>query len=307
MNKFGRNDPCPCGSGKKYKKCCLGKTGVYPEKITKDLELEYVIESVELSNNGKINNDLETVIRSAARQFFKLCPTRPPSGMRPIRIFYNSKEPIVYCTPDIGIYRIGLTVSTRNYAQAVFQLGHELCHIVVDARRSNWFIESCCEMMSHMLLYKMSDAWASKPPYANWRSYAAKFSKYSQKHIIKTNKALFQNEKIPGQDMIDSWLVRIKDSLREDACDRKRNTVIAQMLHLIFNEYSEFLEALQYLGRATDKPPVDMSDVNVNAGFNCKKWIEAVPSELKKVARRVEVVFKEVLNSSCDGSRICRV
>ncbi len=26
MNKkIGRNDPCPCGSGKKYKKCCLGK------------------------------------------------------------------------------------------------------------------------------------------------------------------------------------------------------------------------------------------------------------------------------------------
>ncbi len=25
--KVGRNDPCPCGSGKKYKKCCLGKVG----------------------------------------------------------------------------------------------------------------------------------------------------------------------------------------------------------------------------------------------------------------------------------------
>lgn len=23
--KVGRNDPCPCGSNKKYKKCCLGK------------------------------------------------------------------------------------------------------------------------------------------------------------------------------------------------------------------------------------------------------------------------------------------
>ena len=23
--RFGRNSPCPCGSGKKYKKCCLGK------------------------------------------------------------------------------------------------------------------------------------------------------------------------------------------------------------------------------------------------------------------------------------------
>jgi SEC-C motif-containing protein len=24
--KIGRNDPCPCGSGKKYKHCCLGKS-----------------------------------------------------------------------------------------------------------------------------------------------------------------------------------------------------------------------------------------------------------------------------------------
>ena len=23
--KIGRNSPCPCGSGKKFKKCCLGK------------------------------------------------------------------------------------------------------------------------------------------------------------------------------------------------------------------------------------------------------------------------------------------
>jgi preprotein translocase subunit SecA len=22
ISKIGRNDPCPCGSGKKYKKCC---------------------------------------------------------------------------------------------------------------------------------------------------------------------------------------------------------------------------------------------------------------------------------------------
>lgn len=27
-NKIGRNEPCPCGSGKKFKKCCIDK-GVY--------------------------------------------------------------------------------------------------------------------------------------------------------------------------------------------------------------------------------------------------------------------------------------
>lgn len=25
VQKIGRNDPCPCGSGKKYKKCCALK------------------------------------------------------------------------------------------------------------------------------------------------------------------------------------------------------------------------------------------------------------------------------------------
>ena len=29
--KVGRNDPCPCGSGKKYKKCCL-ESGKYEER-----------------------------------------------------------------------------------------------------------------------------------------------------------------------------------------------------------------------------------------------------------------------------------
>lgn len=24
--RAGRNEPCPCGSGKKFKRCCLGKT-----------------------------------------------------------------------------------------------------------------------------------------------------------------------------------------------------------------------------------------------------------------------------------------
>lgn len=27
MEKIGRNDPCVCGSGKKYKQCCLAKKG----------------------------------------------------------------------------------------------------------------------------------------------------------------------------------------------------------------------------------------------------------------------------------------
>jgi|GEM_PF-6922301 len=33
MAKVGRNDPCPCGSGKKFKKCCLGKESDTPTDV----------------------------------------------------------------------------------------------------------------------------------------------------------------------------------------------------------------------------------------------------------------------------------
>ncbi len=35
MQKTGRNDPCPCGSGKKYKQCCLPKLAATPEAAPK--------------------------------------------------------------------------------------------------------------------------------------------------------------------------------------------------------------------------------------------------------------------------------
>lgn len=35
MEKVGRNDPCPCGSGKKYKKCC--ETAVKQKKFHAEL------------------------------------------------------------------------------------------------------------------------------------------------------------------------------------------------------------------------------------------------------------------------------
>ena len=33
--KTGRNDPCPCGSGKKYKQCCEGKAAEKTTFLTK--------------------------------------------------------------------------------------------------------------------------------------------------------------------------------------------------------------------------------------------------------------------------------
>jgi hypothetical protein len=45
--KTGRNDPCPCGSGKKYKHCCYAEDSVKHE--------EAVIEAA--SNDEEISDD----------------------------------------------------------------------------------------------------------------------------------------------------------------------------------------------------------------------------------------------------------
>ena len=32
MAKIGRNEPCPCGSGKKYKRCCQTAVALTPQR-----------------------------------------------------------------------------------------------------------------------------------------------------------------------------------------------------------------------------------------------------------------------------------
>lgn len=52
MAKPSRNAPCPCGSGKKYKKCCNNKAGAQDQKNVLDQSLEpaFSIETDELDD-----------------------------------------------------------------------------------------------------------------------------------------------------------------------------------------------------------------------------------------------------------------
>jgi len=41
-----RNDPCPCGSGKKYKKCCLGNPDPKSARHSKTLKILFAVLTV---------------------------------------------------------------------------------------------------------------------------------------------------------------------------------------------------------------------------------------------------------------------
>ncbi|MDH3851098.1 MAG: SEC-C metal-binding domain-containing protein, partial [Deltaproteobacteria bacterium] len=48
---MGRNDPCPCGSGLKYKKCCLGKSKIQHQSVKKIYAQKY---NIRLKEKGEI-------------------------------------------------------------------------------------------------------------------------------------------------------------------------------------------------------------------------------------------------------------
>lgn len=55
-HKIGRNDPCPCGSGKKYKRCCGTSTG---EFLTSRQEPDYFMINRAIAYKGRIGRQRE--------------------------------------------------------------------------------------------------------------------------------------------------------------------------------------------------------------------------------------------------------
>ena len=50
MIRVGRNDPCPCGSGKKYKDCHIREGETFLDSLTRERELERELQA--MKNSG---------------------------------------------------------------------------------------------------------------------------------------------------------------------------------------------------------------------------------------------------------------
>lgn len=71
MAKIGRNDPCPCGSGKKYKKCCIDKEMLAGLKHDPDSIFRFEEISGELVGMlGELHNKHESEFTSMSEEEF---------------------------------------------------------------------------------------------------------------------------------------------------------------------------------------------------------------------------------------------
>jgi hypothetical protein len=78
--KYGRNDPCPCGSGKKYKKCCMRNYS--DAKINNDIDDDNTIYLKSIPDYGapKIDEKFfneNPVWENSARMLLYICMTNP--------------------------------------------------------------------------------------------------------------------------------------------------------------------------------------------------------------------------------------
>lgn len=63
MGKIGRNEQCPCGSGKKFKHCCLAKeqAGIAPTPTSPEAALKI-----------SLNSEIEAIVQSAVEKKQKI-------------------------------------------------------------------------------------------------------------------------------------------------------------------------------------------------------------------------------------------
>lgn len=70
--KAGRNDPCPCGSGKKYKKCCLPRDEALRVEDDEDAELlDYNAQIIEHTLELMDEDDLKQINLSYCRPYHR--------------------------------------------------------------------------------------------------------------------------------------------------------------------------------------------------------------------------------------------
>lgn len=71
LAQLGRNDPCPCGSGKKYKKCCWPKiSGEYKGTVPEEEQVAFVAGLMRLQFLAEARDKVDATVREDIEALF---------------------------------------------------------------------------------------------------------------------------------------------------------------------------------------------------------------------------------------------
>ena len=121
LNKVGRNDPCPCGSGKKYKKCCMAKDQAQEEDTSPDTAPAASDEQASQLQPGPRAAEVENIYRRAINYLDENDYDRAARAFRSVilldRKHYKALTGLGRCLAEMGM---------REEARKCFQKALEI-------------------------------------------------------------------------------------------------------------------------------------------------------------------------------------
>ena len=119
--RVGRNDPCPCGSGKKYKKCCIDED---QERLSHSSEVPGVTVE-ELRRSPESHLTVQRVMGMRSYELARLDPSRVSQDLHHVLVqrllLYGESEAVVKIFETLGL---GIHLDD-GWWEAVHQVTHE--------------------------------------------------------------------------------------------------------------------------------------------------------------------------------------
>ncbi|TSD66350.1 hypothetical protein FFF34_002815 [Inquilinus sp. KBS0705] len=176
---------------------------------------------LEIDYGDKSYKQVESLLGEILDEFMVLFPLGPRLGHKDILVVLSDIDgPIAYSRKLPVKYEIGITPTEYYPLQITYQFAHELCHVFIDPRLTNWLIESFCECMSLVALEKLAITRQSNNP--DW---AEKYFQYinttKKRHLkslgltenqIETNNYSSYNKSLTtpynrGVNFINAWKI----------------------------------------------------------------------------------------------------
>ncbi|MFO0866727.1 MAG: hypothetical protein U0744_19160 [Gemmataceae bacterium] len=221
--------------------------------------------------------DITKVLESTAREFCRNFPVT----LDPIEVSRGKGSPqVLFRRGPNREYLVQLDVEGTFWAQFAFQFAHELCHIQCRYREvrhpNHWFEETLCETASLYTLRRMAEAWRTKPPYGNWKSFAPKLADYAQKRIDEA--------RLAEDATLAIWYELHERELRANGALRDLNLVAASGILPLFEKSPESWEAATWLNAS----PVEMDQTF--ADF-LQRWHDRCPQKHHAFVRSIAAEF----------------
>ncbi len=311
MNKIGRNDPCPCGSGKKYKKCCQSSRSLIAiqEQATRLMdqhrfaEAEQVLSEVMTEFDGPVlRNNLAMAVfqqEEPQRTLDILAPCLDPEreDMAP--------TPYSWALASRALAQLGREEEANGhlrYAEAFFQdaLNAFRAEKIDEAALQHWkeyavsIIKAAAELEDHDLVLELYQRW--KTEFANWEStYLAGVASFNLQRYSKAASLWadlgrewsmgYQFQRVAvlvGQEVIPPFTLNYKLRTLDE---------LQQLIEQIIRDEAYLTEALQdtcmllFLLSMTQDPEVEMAfrqDMVTRLVLRGDKWGEELGLRLLK-------------------------